>query len=315
MSYLELAGVQLRALDGRSSQQLGNPARRSRSWRGFMRDARRNIRRSWQFEGKFLDYGEAESLQHILNGEGHMFDFEDGLQSWTGLNPMPGYKTRLYAGAANKAGNPSGTMGPGDGIGNGDIFMQYDAQLPSEWTLVWWETVGASSSTWIQVAIRSDGQGWLGGVEDLTVGRPGDSNKFGLEVVDGFVNIYLNDNTTPRMDDLVILPYKAYSNHITAWATQDDVKFSPLPALRVTGDFCNEDYVLCLGEVTGSSYLQKPADEGGAWVNNSQTIRFKLHEIKPGFLLDDTFEETQADVTIPNNPGVVAPIPNFVENP
>jgi hypothetical protein len=283
MAFLSLNDYTIKVVNETPIRKLERRGREGRSFRGILRDARRGIRRGWDMEACFLDFEEAEGLLGLIEGRGHKIACADGLQASTGLNPEPGHQRVRLSPALT---TPFGGLGriSVDSSLTGEIILQYDAQFDDNcWTVHWWELNG---STWEHHAKRSDGVGYLDGVQDNTVGNFGGSSEFVVDVTGGVVTFSMDDGGTETFDDLILLPYLASKQQIAAWAVAPN-PFGPLPVLRARGDFIQESHIYVLGEVTGIRYVQKPQEiTPFGWLNNAKIISFRLLEVADAYVFD-----------------------------
>lgn len=284
MPFLTLNGYTVSVAIDSSSRRPKGRGKRSRAYRGQIRDGTRGQRREFKLRACFKDHEEAETLISVVNGEGHMIYFRDGLQAGTGLTPEV---CSLFGVLLDKAESPfSSTFEAGSleiTNASNSAILRYDAQLCDEWTLHFWYK---DSSVWHVVTKRSDGVFYEDGVRDDTqwVGPHGNID---IRVDDGRVTISGSGFNVDHLHHLAILPYKAHENFITAWHAST-TPWSDLPALRMEGDLINTDHEHVFGSVSDVAYVQKPSEVSGfGWVNNSEIVDFTLTEVPPGFLSEE----------------------------
>ena len=274
MPFLTINGYTVPVINGSPRRRIPTVGPRSRSFRGQIRDARRGARRMWDIEALFLDFDDAESLAHLVLGEGHHFGWgtDGGLQASTGLMPEPGAGA-VYLSDTNLVTFVGGAQG--------DIFLRYDAQLiDSDWTIAWVENVGGAKFA----ARRSDGAGFFDGSRDDSTGRLNGPSNFLVDVVDEVLTIGINvpSATGQILHPLDALSWIASDGMIAEWgASISDVSsMAALPTVKISGDIIEEDQTLCVGQISGLDYIQKPtAVPGVGWVNNAKILKFSLIEV------------------------------------
>lgn len=281
MPFLRINGHQVFVRDATPVRKVTKAGRRGRSFRGVQRDARRAVRRAWDMQAVILESEDANALMGLLWGEGHQFDFADGLQASTGLGPRPGYGA-VRVNAQAYGANGRGVLQVPAVAGR---FLQYDAQLrDDEWTLLWSTYAGF---TWNGSVKRSDGVGYRNGARNDNVGEPGGLSPDGVvvRVTDGVVDLINSSATVRNMDDLVVLPYKMTETMMAAVSQPvTNGKFGPCPVLVCSGDFFGGRTTFCVAEVQGSGFSGRASTIPGiGWVSNAQVVRFTLMELEPGF--------------------------------
>lgn len=266
MPFLSLNGWTVPVADGQARTSNFKPGQRKRSARGRMRQSERYVRRTWLVETTVLTFEESEALMRLACGEGHFWDFADGLQASTSLTPLPGYSSSVRL-------NPQAWGAFGKGCAQLGV-LRYDVQArDDEWCALWWQW-NASTLAWDGCALRSDGMGYLNGVRNDAVGGGNPPNVTGgifqFAGTGGF-----------NFDDLAFLPYKPSTSMLAAFTTATG-KFGPCPLVRVTGDMVAGATVFCVGEVEAVPFRQgaKPT-----WQNNLRTVRIKLREMDPAYYL------------------------------
>ena len=303
MSFLNIQGWTVPVTNATPKRRLMKTGGgRSTSFRGMSRDPRRGVRRMWDVTACFLDFDEGDALIHLIQGEGHLVHFKDGLEASTGLMPDPGHELIVVDPDASNSFGDLGAATVFQGV-QGQCFLTYDAQLADDcWTLVWWDVQGG----WVPMTKRSDGAGWRAGVRDDTAGSPGGSSDFFVEVQGGKV-CWIIDNPSGGqvVDDFTMLPWVAPESMILDWHAMSN-PFGPFPVLRVEGDIIEEDFAFCVGEVTGVDFIQKSTQVPGiGWVNNAKVVKFALMEVPEGFVRDADIPGR--DESIPTQ-GTVTPV-------
>lgn len=279
MPFLSLNGHTIKVFNATPRQTLTQKGGARRSFKGQIRDPRRNIRRAWKMDACFFDYDEATMLENVINGLGHYVGFVDGMEATTGLNPDPGFRDLFF--------RPS-TSVPSTNITGmittpltGNFRFDYDAQLGADWTVHWRED---DSSTWEIITKRSDGAQWVSGVRNDAYVTAAE-----VTVSSGVVQGRDANSNLENMTDLAILPYLATESHILSWHAATE-RFSPLPVLRVEGDLFSENIIWGVGQVGDVRYIQKPEDIPGiGWLNNAKIVSFEIAEVNETFIADTEY--------------------------
>src|SRR4051812_9380008 len=90
MAFLKVNGWQSSAANGSVVRNITSQGTRGRGFRGQLNDPRRGFRREFTLDFVVQDPSSADPLEHMINGEGHMMDFADGLHAQTALNARTG---------------------------------------------------------------------------------------------------------------------------------------------------------------------------------------------------------------------------------
>lgn len=291
MAFLTLNGATFAVVDGSVNRRIRRKGKRSRAYRGQLRDGQRGRRRSWAFRACFKDHEEAETMARIINGEGHVVHFVDGFAADTGLQPE---LLTLSSVTWDFTVGPFSGFTTGSMVGDPfDDVCRYDPQFADDWTIMWWERVGGD---WRVIANRSDGRAWLNGVEDTSAWQGIDA--YSLRVEEGRVTVAGFGAEIGYMHQLVMLPFKAADTFITQWAAATK-PWGGLPVLRMEGDVIATDHEYVLGEVTSQVYVQKPHDDPDfGWANNAEYVEFNLTELATEFV---------ADLSVTSQGAIVAP--------
>jgi hypothetical protein len=293
--FLEINGWRLPVADATAAQEMSAPGKRSRSFRGVMRDARRYVRRGIKLRTTPLEPDDATALESLVNGEGHVIDMFDGFHAATSLlyetAGAPGL--RLLPGAENGF-RAAGVLRIPAAV-SGDV-MRWDAQIVGPWTVLL--SVLSAPGVWTTYAVRSDGLAYEAGAPGGGFGLLASEGGVGIfpRVTSGEVALVKDTGGILHVDDLVILPWLASPRMLAAWTSTTE-KFGPLPLLSLRGDIiggCVGERVLALGILTASSYVQRPWADGCGWANAGRVLELELWEVDPAFLrvacsLDEAF--------------------------
>lgn len=277
MPFLTLNGHTISVFNATPRKTLTQKGSARRSFKGQIRDSRRNIRRAWRMDACFLDYEEAVSLENVIDGVGHYIGFTDGLEATTGLNPQPGFGAFILD---LSLAIPSTSISSGiRSAADPSFIIEYNAQLISKWTVQWRETTDGTN--WSIITERSDGAIWADGVRNDSY-----VSLATLGVASGVATFTDGNGDLEAMTDLAILPYEVTEDHILSWHSSTR-PFSPLPVLRVEGDITQESVIWAVGNISDIKYIQKPREYPGiGWLNNAKVISFELGEVNESFISD-----------------------------
>lgn len=275
MPFLTVNGYTTKVADKQARTGNVKPGRRDRSARGKIRQGDRYTRRTWTLETPVLPLDEAQALMHLVFGEGHFWDFADGLQASTSLVPLPGFSTTVRL-------NPQawGAFGKGCLAFQGAGTIRWDVQArDDEWCVLWWEW-DPLLFRWDGLAKRSDGMGYKNGVRDDTVGEP--ATAVIAPTVNGGILTLTSTGSGRNVDDMAFLPWKPTAAMLAAF-TAATGKWGPCPLVRVTGDMVAGQTLFCVGEAQALPFQQ--GSIAGAWQNNLQRVGFRLKEMDPAYYL------------------------------
>lgn len=295
MPFLTVNGFTFPVKIGSSGRSVSRRGKRRRAFRGQMRDAERGKRSDLRFSTCFDDFDTAKTFEHILNGEGHVVYFRDGLQASTGLNPeiidLSGSGFEI-ARAGPFPGFDGGTFSSDAGA----IVMRYDAQLCDEWTILWAEE-SFTDNTWRFLSRRHDGAFWQDGVRVDTqwLNGRGVPGEWEVTVRNGKVELASNGADGGALHHLVILPFHASDDFVEAFGTSTK-PWGPMPALRVEGDALQTDHEFFFGRVKSIDYITVPSTvDGWGRISNGALVQFELEAIASAFVADDSVK-TQGSV-------------------
>lgn len=285
MPFLTLNGHTFRVADNTAKRKVNRKGRRTRAYRGQMRDGTRGQRRQFSMQACFVDFDEAETIIHTINGEGHVVTFTRGWEAATGLQPEVGRLEGTYFDRSQSPFSSPFEQGCLVFEGDGDPVLRYDAQLCDEYTIHWWQRVDAGD--WQVCTFRDDALGYVDGVvdDDLfadTASATGGNCR--LYVTEGRLGISGRAADPTRLHHLAILPWRASVSQIETWhaATKP---WGHLPLLRAEGDMLLTDHEFFFGEVDNVEFVQHGRNvDGLGWVNNAQLVDFTLYEYQPGFV-------------------------------
>jgi hypothetical protein len=300
--FLSLNGIRIPVVNASAAKRIERMGRRERSYRGALRDSRRGLRRAWNLDLCFPDYAEGEAFVRLIQGEGHFVDFSSGIEASTGLLPVGNPRIELRPGQWGPRGRgvavvPSTLTTAGTPNG----FLRYDAQLPEEWTVLWFErggvATGGSYETggWVPFGLRADGAGYKAGTLTANVGDSlGTVSNASVTVQGGDLILRNGPEEDFGIDDLLILPYALPDSWMATLTGLSAPKWPALPVLSATGDFLEQDRTYVVGAITGIRYQQRGGlVPGVGWLNNAMLISATLAEVEPTFYgLGGRYEET-----------------------
>lgn len=252
MPFLELMGWTIPILNGQANEKHDQWGFVKSSWDNNFMSECRGIPRRWELKIKFQEEETANTLEGLISGRGHHFDFDSDAFSSAGLGPELG---STYTIGTNSV------FGDGSLEISGGNSVTWNAELGNLFTIIYWRNTDTTPE---QVAVRSDCKKWFDGV----------NNDFGvnseLTVSSGAVAL-----SEGSYDDLVILPFEASEEFIQAFYASGE-PFNDLPCLVVTGDFVDGEEVEVLGKLKNQLYLQHQST--ATWKNNSRELDVTLEE-------------------------------------
>ena len=300
--FLRINGWTVTVLNGKPSANVLKVGNRKRSFRGRLRSSERNHRQSWTVEAVVRDNVEAEALINLMTLGGHFFDFKDGLQASTALQPGAGYPpsgVRLQPTSWGDFGKGVLTIA----AATSGVILAIDAQLGDDWTVLC-RRVNATTGVFEGVAQRSAGTSYVNGAASITFGfRPGSGGEqLRFHVLDGIVEVVKDGTATAEtIDDLVILPWLASDSQLAAWTSEASsiTKFGPLPMVRVDGKMVDSREIVCEPKFISSDFVAKTHElPGVGWTSNARIVRFSLT------MIEESFAKYASDITrTPTPPG------------
>lgn len=286
MAFLKLNGYEVNVLNATPRRRIERVGRRDRSFRGQLRDAHRSRRRSWMASTCFESFSEADAFERWLWGEGHFFDFKEGLHASTGLLPEPGYGGKLRINRF--ALDPFGTFSVPFVEVDDEIFLQYNAQLGADWSVSWWERDTTHGTTFHHAVKRSDGTGYYDGVEDNTVGDDGGTSAIVVNVAGGTVyfsrQVLGSPGDITRFSDMAIYPYQITARMADGLANATG-NGGPLPVLLMEGDIIGDTPTFVVCEVRSSEYTQAVVDMATGLESNVKKVDFNIIEVDDKFVV------------------------------
>jgi hypothetical protein len=259
MPFLALSGWEVPIADGQASQvEVGGRARSASLW-GTPRAAPRLSVRRWDLTTRTLAPEDADALEALLGGVGHVCAFDSGLDASTGLRPDRGYRAKLLPSSGAFAGAV-------EVLASGTLV--YDAQLGDRWTVTLRTYEG---SAWVPYTVRDDGAKWASGV------RNDSATTSWLSVASGKVTLSPG-GAARRFDDLAIFAWRSSASQIVAHHART-AGFSRLPLLELSGDLVPDAAVTVAAEIEDQDYVQRVGDAG--WESNARSLGFTLTEVLP----------------------------------
>jgi hypothetical protein len=259
MPFLALCGWEIPIADGQASQIEAGGRGRSVSLWGTPRAAQRLSVRRWDLTSRILSQEDADALQELLGGIGHVLPFDTGLDASTGLAPERGYRAKLLPSSGAFAGAV-------EVLASGTLV--YDAQLGDRWTVTLWTYEGGA---WVPYTVRDDGAKWASGVRNDT------ATTSWLSVASGALTLSPG-GAARRFDDLTILPWRSSAAQIAAHHART-AGFPRLPLLELTGDLVPDAAVTVSAELEEQEGVQAQLEDG--WEAGARRVSFTLTEVLP----------------------------------
>lgn len=246
MSYLKVNNIEIPSRYEEPSRNPENIGQSGRSINASYRSNNRIFRDSFEVETTFLKSSQTRSIQGLVDGEGHAFNFDSNVYSAKGLSPNSTSGLSLSSsGWHEKALNVTSTT-------------HYITSYSTYTVLV------RRSPDWNHYALRSDGKNFLNG---STTG----SINF-LSFSEGQLNL----SSGEILDDLVILPFELTSNQIQELSSSS-LQYSELPRIRISGEITNGVNLTCRGNASNSKFTVFGDSEG--FNIDGQLLSLNLTEI------------------------------------
>lgn len=293
MPFLTINGVTFAGAVGQQKRGMMKAGRRGRSFKGQLRSAEKFHRNTWDVTVPVRNPEEARAMAGMLNGLGHFFAFQDGLQASTGLNPLTGYQgdtgpgMRIMAQAWGLYGRGMLAL-PTANSGNA---LRYDVQFSDdEWTAIYFQRF---DGYWLMVAGTSDGTTWVNSDDPDQVTDPlgerrdgyisSASSGFRITMIDGVAFIDTRADMPFPVSDFALLPYKMTSEMLKAVILPGAGKFGPCPVLNVSGDIVDGESTFAVAQDVTQRFIQRMQQSNGKWRNAARGLQFKL------IMTDDAF--------------------------
>lgn len=87
MAFLQINGLTIPVLRAQAERRVDEIGKRERLYSGEYYSSIRAIKRQWRFSAKRMPEKQAEQLEKVIRGEGHLFPFVDDVYSTKGMYP------------------------------------------------------------------------------------------------------------------------------------------------------------------------------------------------------------------------------------
>ncbi|WP_224364205.1 hypothetical protein [Hyalangium versicolor] len=211
----------------------------TRSFNGAPRSSVRTRKRDYRFTTGLLTLAEAELVRALVEGEGHVWNFEDySVASSRGL--VPDYVKEAYLEDGNTR------YGDWKLVLSWVGTMRWQTLLPSTWTLMGWHAQAGVDVRYTHYTLRSDGAKWSDGGRD-------NSRPVPFEVLfGGSVRVFSMYGGEEYLDELVALPYAVPDTWVPRlYALHAARPFPPLPFVHAGGEGLPSGGLTCMG-LTGT---------------------------------------------------------------
>lgn len=191
-----------------------------RSANGTANASRRLIKGGWKFTTAIRTAAEALAFRELLAGEGHVLSF-DNQNFYTSQGMAP---AAIGSGWAFSASGPKYGSHCATSTTHNSSWAFFEPASP--FSLGWWLW---ETSLWNHYFYRSDGAGWVNGVDGFAIG-----DMHGLVTVTAGVANFGVGSGTSKWDNIVALPYlvpDAWPGQIYGFGSA----FGLLPALTADG--------------------------------------------------------------------------------
>jgi hypothetical protein len=266
MAFLSICGYDIPIKDGQADDSFESEGADTRALSGKWISMRRYTKREFRLRTTIRPKLEAAAIMHLLNGEGHYWNFNDAVWQYSskGLNITSGTATQGAGGQFNgkiRITTPTVVVWPAL------------APAADQWTVMLWQKL-AAAGTYTHVVVRDDGAKWIDGVRNdaastlyITVAPGGD--------------VTIGDGTDTRdFDDLVIVSWRV-SDAMPPAFYASGVPFGStgtLPSLRVRGELLEPHVAVmdCYAVDIKSDVIQ--AMDDGTWDPAGREVSFRLVE-------------------------------------
>lgn len=292
MPFLSLNGITVPVETATASRSIKKMGSLSSAVSGALRNGTRALHRCWELTICYADYDEGQAFLNLLEGNGHFFDFSNGVEASTGLQPASMPKMSIM---------PNIWGLNGRGVAHVDAFQDNSYQghfrvnasiEASNWTVLWSEAIG---NGWQRAARKSNARGFLNGVQNNLVGIASGPTWNLINVFDGNLVMYANQGSgTMGLEDVLILPFHAPDAWLETWTSNPGPKLPSMPYLTATGDFISSPYgtAYVVGQVDNVSFAQMRRPQDNSWINNGMKITATLYEVDPYYVQSSSRMET-----------------------
>lgn len=250
--------------------------------------AKSNLGVKVRFEAKtaYYDHDDALAIAQWIDGVGQVWDFESATaasQQWgskgTGANSGSSWDV-------DSTYNKYGTYGI-DVDGASSEYFRVDTPLatgtlgltPDDYTIMFWRQEGTGGTQYHYAYVSDNGSATeyrngssgtynITNTVSISTGAAGYVSLLGKAIADGTTNVQA------FYDELIILPYAATSDMVTAVYSKGSA-MSKLPLVDVKGDAVGSNgYITMLSRVTGRDYIQ--GNLSGSFASNVSRVSFEL---------------------------------------
>jgi len=246
------------------------------SYGGKQQPPRWGVTRVFDLSSPLTTRADAQALSGLISGDGHFIPFDTTLYSTKGLGPNIGYTITMSA--------AGGAVGGGYVQVTSAQTLTYTFSAPIDRTFMVCKFVGAA---WVHYALTYDASTgttvqYKNGVPHTPIAGDSVANWFSYNATYGYWQ--LEGKTiagvagNARYDQMVMAPYVMTAEMIAAFDTEiltTGLPFSPLPALRVSGDVIPDGPQLYVGSIPESSYQVAAVASGD---NIGLDLKFNLIE-------------------------------------
>jgi hypothetical protein len=266
MPFATLNGITLPARS--CSMQLVRVGERSRAFSGRSRKSARALKREWSIETPPLEPTEARAWRGLLEGEGHVWSFDDAT---TGLYSAKGQGPSFQSGASLVTPAKYGTRALRLAASTGIIAWRIAGAASAPWSASVWRL---ESGVWRHYFAQSTGQAWKDGARnDALYAGIGDwlsgNNGSGEAVLSNVSGAAVDYDDFAWFPFLVPLDWPAQVYNAAA-------AFGGLPDLRMSGDVTGGAMTV-QGEVRGSTSISFAGSSG--WVTAGEQLELALVEV------------------------------------
>jgi len=277
MAFLTVSGFTIPiSASGIALERQGH-GEQTMSYGGKQQPQRWGVTRSFDLSSPLTTREDARALSGLIAGDGHFVPFDNTLYSTKGLGPNSGYTITMSAvGGAAGGGYVQVTSGQ---------TLVYTFDLSNyDRTFMICKYVGAA---WVHYALTYDASTtttvqYKNGAVHAPIAADDITNWFAYDPTNGDWTLegatIAGAAGNSRYDQMVIAPYVMTAEMIAAFDTEiltTGLPFSPLPALRVSGDLIPDGPQLYVGSIPASDYQVAAVASGD---NIGLDLKFNLIE-------------------------------------
>jgi hypothetical protein len=256
MAFLTINGFTISASTTGVSYSREAIGARTTAYSGQAQPNRRSVIRTFDISTPVASVAEQEAVSGLLQGDGHKWSMFSSLYSSKGLAPNTGYNVTMVPGGTGVTGANTGFVTVASNTSLSWTILQYGG-----FTLLVYKYVGAA---WVQYAYVFDGATatqYKNGAPHTPVAGDTMLNWFAYTASVGLFEIKGKNidgtNAASNYDEMVLVPYAMTEAMVAAFHANtftNQIPFSELPTLMLSGDMIPVPNQLFVGSVVSGSY-------------------------------------------------------------